>query len=150
MYLETWVVPISGLKDFFQHPTSLYASSKASRASNEGGRGHVGHGLGQHRLPRARRAIEQHTAGRVDADLRVEFLVRQRQLHLGRWRLWCAGTGIHQNIAMTHKKRDGTGGGLLQTVSRNRNIVQGARQGLGTKTFQEMDGANSETLRPAP
>ena len=47
------------------------------RASNEGGRGHIGHGLGQHRLPRARWAIEQHPTGRIDADLRVEFLVGQ-------------------------------------------------------------------------
>ena len=76
-------------------------SLKPSRASNEGGRGHVGHGLGQHRLPGARRAVEQHTTGRVDADLRVKFLVRQGQLHLGQWRFG-GSMGMYQNMAMTH------------------------------------------------
>jgi hypothetical protein len=40
----------------------------------------VRHRLGQHGLARPRRAVQQHAARRVDANLPVQLVVRQRQL----------------------------------------------------------------------
>lgn len=48
--------------------------------ADEGGRGGVGDGLGEHGLARPGRAVEQHAARRVDADLLVEVEVREREL----------------------------------------------------------------------
>ena len=49
--------------------------------ADEGGGCVVGDRLGQHRLAGARDAVQQDAAGRVDADLLVQLVVRQRQLH---------------------------------------------------------------------
>lgn len=96
----------------------------------------AGHRAAHHWAGRCRSARRVPCASAATPPGPVEALVRRN--------------GDSPKYSHDTKKRDGTGGGLLHTVSRNRNIVQGARQGLGTKTFQEMDGANSETLRPAP
>ena len=52
-----------------------------TRGTNEGGCRHVRHRFGQHGLPSAWRTIEQHPTGRIDANLRIQFLVRQWQLY---------------------------------------------------------------------
>lgn len=41
----------------------------------------VGDCFGQHGLATAGRAVHEHTAGRVNADLLVQFKVSERQLH---------------------------------------------------------------------
>jgi hypothetical protein len=41
----------------------------------------MSHGLGQHGLAAAGGAVHEHAARGVDADLFVELVVRQRQLH---------------------------------------------------------------------
>ena len=52
-----------------------------TRGTNEGGCRHVRHRFGQHGLPGAWRAIEQYPTGWIDANLRIQFLVRQWQLY---------------------------------------------------------------------
>mmetsp|Transcript_34533 Transcript_34533/g.61616 ORF Transcript_34533/g.61616 Transcript_34533/m.61616 type:complete len:226 (-) Transcript_34533:67-744(-) len=41
----------------------------------------VGHSLGKHSLAGSRRPVEQHTTRRVDADLAVQLVMGERQLH---------------------------------------------------------------------
>ena len=48
---------------------------------DEGGGRVVGDGLGQHRFAGAGDAVQEDAARRVDADLLVQLMVRQRQLH---------------------------------------------------------------------
>jgi hypothetical protein len=49
--------------------------------ADEGGGRVVRNRLGEHRLPGAGRAVEEHAARRVDPDLLVEVALRERQLH---------------------------------------------------------------------
>ena len=59
----------------------MFLHKLGAHDADEGGGGVVRHRLGQHGFAGAGRAIQQHAARRVDANLPIQLVVRQRQLH---------------------------------------------------------------------
>mmetsp|Transcript_63338 Transcript_63338/g.125211 ORF Transcript_63338/g.125211 Transcript_63338/m.125211 type:complete len:325 (+) Transcript_63338:194-1168(+) len=78
----SWSVLARKAEDVTHHARALaevFLHELGAHHSDEGRRRVVRHRFGKHRFSGARRPIEQHATRRVDADLRVEFVVSERE-----------------------------------------------------------------------